>query len=96
MTVERQRVDAGSPLNLYREAIRIRRDLPALGDGELTWSDDAGSDVLAFTREPGFTFAANLGGGAVPLPLGEVMLGSGLLPEGTLPADTAVWMLGRS
>ena len=35
---------------------------------------------------------ANLSGAAVPVPAGEVLLASGDLTDGRLPADTAVWL----
>ncbi len=39
----------GSTLELYREALHLRRDLTALGEGPLEWLDHMG-DVLAFRR----------------------------------------------
>jgi alpha-glucosidase len=56
--------------------------------------------VLAFVRDPGFTFAANLASVPQPLPPHtEVLLASGpLVTDGTggvsLPRDTAVWLAG--
>ena len=41
LTVEAQQADPASTLNLYREALRLRRELPELGDGPLEWWDDA-------------------------------------------------------
>ena len=41
LTVEVQLADPDSTLNLYREALRLRRELPELGDGPLAWWDDA-------------------------------------------------------
>jgi alpha-glucosidase len=80
-------------LELYRAALRIRRENPALGDGTLTFRDELGHDVLAFDREPGFTCVVNMGEAPVPLPPGEVLLSSADLPgDGTLPADSAAWL----
>jgi len=90
-TAEVQRADPDSLLSLYRTALKLRRDHPALGDGELTWSD-AGPDLLMFTREPGFVFAANFGSSPAPLPSGDVILASASLNDGLLPADTAAWI----
>jgi alpha-glucosidase len=79
-------------LNLYRAALRLRREHPALGDGAMTWLD-SGADGLAFAREPGFGFAANLGHKPVPLPSGSrILLASGPLDGALLPVDTAVWL----
>ena len=41
LTVEAQERRPASTLNLYREALRLRRELPELGDGPLEWWDDA-------------------------------------------------------
>ena len=97
-SVEAQAGDPGSFLSLYRAALRLRREHPALGRGTLSWLD-AGPDVpglLAFTREPGFVFAANLGHAAIPLPPHrEILLASEpdpVGPDGMLPPDTAVWL----
>ena len=62
-SVEAQLGDPDSFLSLYRAALRLRRDHPALGRGTLRWLDgphDA-DGLLCFAREPGFVFAANLG-----------------------------------
>lgn len=102
LTADVQRADQGSFLNLYRTALRLRRQLPPLGTGQpadLRWADD-GPSVLAFTRGGTFRFAANLGAVPVPLPSGwECLLASGPLRDGDLPADTAAWLTvpaGRS
>ncbi|MFI7461875.1 glycoside hydrolase family 13 protein [Nonomuraea sp. NPDC049646] len=92
LTVAAQRDDPGSTLNLHRAAIALRREHPALGDGDLTWLD-APPGVLALRREPGFTLMVNFGPDAVPLPPHhDVLLASGPLDGGVLPADTAVWL----
>jgi len=70
-----------------------------LGAGALRWLE-APEGVLAFVRDPGFTFAANLASVPQPLPPHtEVLLASGpLVTDGTggvsLPRDTAVWLAG--
>jgi alpha-glucosidase len=92
-SVESQLTDEHSTLNLYRSALRLRRDHPALGPGELRWlgADDGG--LLCFAREPGFILAANLGAAPVPLPAHrEVLLTSGPVTGGSLPPDTAAWL----
>jgi alpha-glucosidase len=63
------------------------------GEGAIRWLD-APDDALVFARDPGFVFAANLGGWPLPLPPHrEVLLASGALaPDGALPRDTAVWL----
>ena len=94
LAVDRQRGVAGSTLELYRSLLRVRREL-RIGRGELSWVD-LGEDALAFdvTGETGVVrVIANVGGDAVLLPDGEVLVCSADvdLSEG-LPADTAVWL----
>ena len=56
--------DPASHLSLYRAALRIRRQHPALGDGRLRWVDTA-DDVLCFDRDPGFRCVVNFGARSV-------------------------------
>ncbi len=101
LTVEAQWQEPDSMLGLYREALRLRREHPALGDGALEWAQ-APSGALVFSREPGFVCTVNTGEAAVELPVpGEVLLASGPVHfvEGAgggtavavLPPDTTVW-----
>jgi alpha-glucosidase len=91
MTVEAQLGDPRSMLGLYREALRIRKEQAALGDGGLRWLD-APPDVLLFARDPGFACAVNLGSRPVRLDVrGTVLLSSGELRDGELAPDTAAW-----
>jgi alpha-glucosidase len=95
LTAQRQGGDPASMLTLYRDALRLRKRLPALGDGPFAWHDSA-PGVLAFRREPGFVCVVNFGPDPAGLPPpvigGEVLLASGPpAPAATIPADTAVW-----
>ncbi|MFD1934424.1 glycoside hydrolase family 13 protein [Nonomuraea mangrovi] len=88
---EAQERDPGSTLAFYRAALRLRKEHPALGGGELTWLDSP-KDVLAFRREPGLLVLVNFGESTIPCE-GRVLLSSGpLAPDGSLPSDTAVWV----
>ncbi len=90
-TVEAQLSDEASMLNLYRTGLRLRREHPALGEGDMTWLN-SGPDELAFTRDPGFGFLANLGRKPVELPSGcRIILSSGPVEDALLPCDTAIW-----
>jgi alpha-glucosidase len=97
LSVEQQAEAPGSMLSLYRDALRYRHVLPALGDGELAWID-ADETVLAFRREPGFVCVVNTG--TRPLDL-EALAGGrrlllasvGLGAAGRLPPDAAAWFV---
>ncbi len=91
LTAEAEETDPNSTLNLYREALRLRRETDALGAGSLSWSD-AGDGVLAFTRDPGFGCLTTFGG-PTTLPDGaDVLLASQpVAADGTVPAETTVW-----
>jgi alpha-glucosidase len=92
-SVAAERDIPGSFLGLYRDALRLRRAHPALGEGRMRWLD-APPDTLVFARDPGFVFAANLGGAALPLPPHrEVLLASAPFTQhGELAADAAAWL----
>jgi alpha-glucosidase len=93
-SVEAESADAGSVLALYRAALHLRRRLPALGDGPLRWQD-APAGSLAFAREPGFVCIVNVSADPLPVPAGPPLaLASGpLTDDGSIPADTAVWLV---
>jgi alpha-glucosidase len=93
LTVEAQDADPSSMLNLYREALRLRRELPGLGDGPLEWIDGLGPDVLAFRRGASFACLVNTGEVSVPVPAGTtVLLSSAPLEGDALPGDSTAWL----
>ncbi|MFI6729948.1 glycoside hydrolase family 13 protein [Streptomyces sp. R-74717] len=92
LTVEAQTGDQTSILELYRTALRLRREHPALGDGTMTWLD-APPGVLAFRRDPGFVCVVNLSATPYPLPdHSAVLLGSASVEDSVLATDHAVWL----
>jgi alpha-glucosidase len=94
-SIEEQRGDPGSFLGLYRAALRLRREHPALGRGGMRWLDGQ-PGLLCFAREPGFIFAANLREGPkgpAPLPPHrEILLASEPIDGNDLPPGTAAWL----
>ncbi len=93
LTAEAQAGDPGSHLSLYRAALKIRREHPALGEGRLVWDPDAAEGILSFTRDPGFRCVVNVSDSPIALPAHEqVLLSSEPLPNGELPVDTTVWL----
>ncbi|MDN4615169.1 glycoside hydrolase family 13 protein [Leifsonia sp. F6_8S_P_1B] len=92
LTVEAQQSDPASMLWLYRQALRLRRAEPGLGDGPLEWLE-APEGVLAFARGDRFVSVTNLSDRAVPLPEHTaVLLSSSPLDAGLLPPDSTVWL----
>jgi alpha-glucosidase len=94
LTVEAQTGGDGSTLELYRRALALRREHPALGDGELRWLA-APSGALAFAREPGFRCIVNFSADEPVLvaPDAVPLIASGALSDGQrVPRDTTVWL----
>jgi alpha-glucosidase len=94
LTVEAQERDPASMLTLYRSGLSLRRNLPELGAGTLTWEEGAGDEhVVAFRRGDGFLSITNLGEQPVALPdHREILLASERPEGGRLPADTTAWL----
>jgi alpha-glucosidase len=82
---------AGSTLELYTGMLALREE-HNLGMGSLEWITGLGEAVVAF-RNGAVTVVANTGEVPVELPLGTVLIASGDVDGGVLPADTTVWLL---
>jgi alpha-glucosidase len=90
---DRALADTRSFWHLYRDGLQLRRTLPQLGEGALSWLDTQ-PGVLAFTRGDGLVCAVNFGTAPVPAPVpGAPLLSSGPCPAGVLPGATAAWWL---
>ncbi|MET7822358.1 glycoside hydrolase family 13 protein [Micromonospora zamorensis] len=104
LSVDAQSGVPGSTLELYRAALRIRRDHPALAvdAGGVTWLE-SGPDVLAFSRTAGetvLTCVVNLSGAPVLIDgYGQPLVASDTLteqgPGHLLPVDAAAWLERR-
>ncbi|MFF5112148.1 glycoside hydrolase family 13 protein [Streptosporangium sp. NPDC000509] len=95
LSVASQLDDPLSTLNLYREALRIRRERRSFDDAPLTWLDSP-EGTLAFSRGEGFACTLNLTGEPVELPApGRILLASAetAVEDGVvrLAPDSAVW-----
>jgi alpha-glucosidase len=88
--LDRQRGVTASTYEMYRAALRLRRER-GLGAGVLSWQD-LGPDVVAF-RNGDLLVVANLGATTVSLPPGlHIVHASAPRGDSTLvPADTTVW-----
>ncbi|MEU1683498.1 glycoside hydrolase family 13 protein [Micromonospora zamorensis] len=104
LSVDAQSGVPGSTLELYRAALRIRRDHPALAvdASGVTWLE-SGPDVLAFSRTAGetvLTCVVNLSGAPVLIDgYGQPLVASDTLTEQgsghLLPVDAAAWLERR-
>jgi alpha-glucosidase len=83
---------AGQPestLEMYRDALRIRRQLQ--GAEELEWVPTE-AEVLHFVRPGGWHCVTNFGTQSVALPEGVVRVSSVPLTDGQLPGESTVWL----
>lgn len=85
-----QKADAESTLALYRTMLARRAEF-AMGSGSIEWLTSFPDDVVAL-RNGVITVIANTGDTPVPLPGGTVVVSTGPLEDGALPADQAVWL----
>jgi alpha-glucosidase len=95
-TVAAQQTDPTSMLALYRTALQVRRDEPALGAGDFSWQQ-SDADVLGFVRRSAngsVRCIVNASDSAIELPSAEVLLSSAPMTAGRLAANTAVWLRG--
>ena len=105
LNAESQSADANSMLTLARTALKLRRELSALGgitEGTepLVWDDDAPEGVLSFVRPArlgghAIRCALNVGSHAVTLPYdGNVILKSdeNAYNDGLLNPNSSVWL----
>ena len=92
LAADAQAGDPDSMLELYRTALRLRKNCSQLGADALSWLDSA-DGVLAFSRPEGLLCMLNVSAEPQPLPPDtELVLASGELSGGLLPSDTAVWL----
>ena len=91
--VDRQLSSGESMLHLYREALALRRRLPALASNEFRWLRTE-PGVLAFTRGDGFGCVVNCSSRVVSAPVdGELVLASHQEAGDKIPPNSAAWYL---
>ena len=94
LAADAQAEDPASTLQLYRTALRIRRDRSDLGArSDLRWLEavDRGS-TLAFRRGERFACVVNTADTPIELPEGTVLLSSAPLDGDRLPGNAAAWI----
>ena len=94
LTVEAQEADPASTLHLYRDAIRLRRELPGLGDGPLEWwIDGLGARRPRLPPRRRFACVVNTGDEPVTLPAHDaVLLASAPLDGVLLAGNSTAWL----
>jgi alpha-glucosidase len=99
LSVSAQESDAASTLNLYRSALKIRRD-KLVGTGEIEWVDRGETGLISFARGE-FAIYLNTSSTTIKIPsVGALALGSDAavtFENGslTLPAASAAWLAIR-
>ncbi|MFI6575101.1 glycoside hydrolase family 13 protein [Nocardiopsis sp. NPDC050513] len=92
LTAEAEAARSDSMLNLYREALRVRRSEPGLVSAEMSWTSSP-EGVLSFDRGEGVRCVVNFADAPYPLPGdADVVLASEPVEDGLLPTDAAVWL----
>ncbi len=85
---------AGSTLEMYRAALGWRRKLQA--EESLEWLSEAAASVVRYRRPNGWEVLTNFGAAPAKLPTGvdlsKVVLSSGEPADGTIPAETTLWL----
>lgn len=89
-SVEAEEGVAGSTLELYREAIALRKELQTAED--LEWVHSIHPKVVHFKRPNGWHCFTNFGKKPVALPHGTVRLTSSPLIDGHLAGNSTAWI----
>jgi alpha-glucosidase len=90
LTAADQAGDPSSPLTMFRQALRLRRELAGLQAFDIEWLDDLPDDAIGYRRGDVLVML-NTGAESLALPAGEVLLSSRPVTTG-LPPDTAAWL----
>ena len=88
--MDRQVGDDTSTLELYRSALRTRRELQT--DETIAWVETGREDVVHFVRPGGWHCVTNFGTEPYALPDGVVRVASAPVTDGLLPGESSVWL----
>jgi alpha-glucosidase len=88
-SVEAESGISGSPLEVFRKALKLRRELQCAE--EITWHETTSEDVLHFSRPNGWNCITNFKASKYPIPAGEIILASSPLVNGKIAAGSTVW-----
>jgi alpha-glucosidase len=84
---------AGSTLELYKHALKLRRDLK-LGEGSFEWAAEFVTEHSLGFSNGDILVVHNFGHSPIELPQGEIIASSleGMKPGHALVADQTVWL----
>ena len=92
VSVQTQVGNPYSTLQMYRSALRLRRQIQT-ADSEVTWSRKADHSVLDFTRSNGWRSITNFARTETDLPPGRILFASRAVTDhSTVPPETTVWL----
>jgi alpha-glucosidase len=89
INVELQDGKAGSPLEIYRKALALRKKLQ--GEELLMWHETKNKEILHFSRPGGWNCMINFRGYPHKFEAKEILHSSAPITDFTLPAGTTVW-----
>ena len=90
-SVEAQYGVAGSHLEMYKAALRLRHQLQTVDDN-VEWLNADDGEVVHFRRSNGWECVVNFSGAIKPLPKGRALIGSQPLVSAGIPGDTTLWL----
>jgi len=88
-SVEAESGVVGSPLEVFRTALKLRRELQCAE--EITWHETTSEDVLHFSRPNGWNCITNFRASKYPMPAGEIILDSSPLFDVKIASGTSIW-----
>ena len=87
--VDMQKGIKGTTLEMHRDALKLRKILQT--EEELKWVKTTSSEVIHFARPNGWNCIMNFNGAPYKMPKGEILMASGPLKNGKIPANTTIW-----
>jgi len=87
--VDIQKGIKGTTLEMYKDALKLRKILQT--EEELKWISTSSTEVIHFARPNGWNCIMNFNGKPYKMPKGEILMVSGPLKAGKIPANTTVW-----
>jgi alpha-glucosidase len=87
--VEMQKGIKGTTLEMYREALALRKVLQT--EEELKWIPTTSTEVLHFVRPNGWHCIMNFNAKPYKMPKGEILISSGPIKSGKIPPNTTIW-----